>query len=494
MRYVLPVAITEANLVASNIIDSLPNAPSAVSYPAWAAGSTYTSGNQVIHAHPSSSNPGGTPRYVSLFTAIFSSLANYEPWKKYWTGAGALPGFSKWAIAASAFAPSENLFPDKPAGSVEIYDAGKAYSVGAVVGYISGGTGAFYTSLVANNLGNTPSSSPTQWRQSTADSYAVWSGATTYALGDRITLLFGTRGSVYRSLQAGNLNNDPARSPLWWDYEGDAYKAYAAGTTYALKDIVYDPTTLHNFESQAAGNVGNALTDPAKWLDMGAANRWAMFDLVNSSQTIAADEIDVTFSLGSPADGLGLLNMVANDVQVIVTEGVTEIYNETFDLNDNSFITDWRHYFFDPISYKADLVLLDLPFSLTAEVRVIIRNPGGLAKCGTLVPGLMTTIGGTSFGVSTGTLSFSKKDTDEFGNAVLVKRPSSKRGSFKVWIRNDQKDAVEQRLSELDAVPVLYIGTDEYAATWIYGFYRSFDVILEHARDSSCRIDIEGLI
>lgn len=40
----------------------------------------------------------------------------------------------------------------------------------------------------------------------------AYSGATTYGLGD----LVSSGGIVYKSLQAGNLNNTPASSPTWW--------------------------------------------------------------------------------------------------------------------------------------------------------------------------------------------------------------------------------------------------------------------------------------
>ena len=60
---------------------------------------------------------------------------------------------------------------------------------------------------------------------------------------------------------------------------------YSSTGTYALGATVINTTgaspTYHQYESLVADNRGNALDDASKWLDLGAINRFRMFDSVN---------------------------------------------------------------------------------------------------------------------------------------------------------------------------------------------------------------------
>ena len=68
--------------------------------------------------------------------------------------------------------------------------------------------GTLYQSLIDLDFGNNPSVEP-----------ALWSGATTYALN---ALVGGSDGLIYKSLQSGNLNHQPAQgiNPSWWQNTG----------------------------------------------------------------------------------------------------------------------------------------------------------------------------------------------------------------------------------------------------------------------------------
>jgi hypothetical protein len=69
-----------------------------------------------------------------------------------------------------------------------------------------------------------------------------------------------------------------------------------ASVTYSIGDIVTVlGTTQRRYESLANGNVGNnPTTSPLEWLDLGATNRWRMFDGGTSTLTTNAESIDVT--------------------------------------------------------------------------------------------------------------------------------------------------------------------------------------------------------
>lgn len=95
---------------------------------------------------------------------------------------------------------------------------------------------------------------------------AAWSAATTYALA--ATVMVNHR--VYESLQASNLDHDPATSPLWW-------------------------------------------------LDTGPTNRWAMFDGVGSAASTASGGFTTVVNVG-PLNDIVLTEIAASSVTITLPD------------------------------------------------------------------------------------------------------------------------------------------------------------------------------
>lgn len=323
---------------------------------------------------------------------------------------------------------------------------------------------------------------------------AAYNGGTTYAAGDRVSVATGTLQAVYESLVGSNTGHTPASSPTYWSFVANTYSEYSGATTYALGDVVISTTTHHEYESLAASNVGNALTDSTKWLDLGANNRWRMFDQSNSSLTESRDGIDITAEITGRCDSVAVLNCVATQIQIIAsTVGDGEVYNRTFPMVSDSGINDWYEYFFEPIVRRGDLIVTDLPNYSDMTVQVIIGEPGGLSSVGTLVIGQGRDLGVTLYGADIGIQDYSRKVADEFGNYTIVERAFAKRATFTVVIDNAKVDAIAALLASYRATAVVYAGADDFASTYIYGFYKSYSIKIAYVTKSILSIDIEGL-
>ena len=317
---------------------------------------------------------------------------------------------------------------------------------------------------------------------------APWFSAILY----RTDELVQASGTVYRSLQDDNQDHAPASSPLWWVVQ--SYGAYSGATTYAEGDIVYSTATHHEYQSMVAGNVGQALTDPSKWLDLGFNNRWRMLDQSNTSQSAALEQISVSIAVTGRADSVALLNIVGASVRIqMTTVEDGEIFDETFSLVSDSGINTWFEYFFEPIVRRGDFIATDLPLNGNPTITITLDEPGGLAMIGTLVVGQKRDFGDLLHGARVGIQDYSRKVADDFGNYTIVERAFSKRASFKVAIDNDQIDAIVAMLSQYRATPVVYIGSDQYASTWIYGFYRDWGNDIDYPTVSYLSLEIEGL-
>jgi hypothetical protein len=444
---------------------------------------------------------------------------------------------------------------------------------------------------------------------------------------------------------------------------------YAAGGTYDLGVNVMNTTgvspTHHVYESLVEGNTGNALTDTTKWLDLGATNRFAMFDQNNGSSTTGA-EIDVSVAVTGRVDGLALLNLSAETVTVTasmpslphtnmvlysdahtnaawtqsnvsvtenavtgpdgtlsgdvitgngsvgsyisqyvatgasafticheiapgtataahiadinmatlasfdlatgvatlvggtacgitalangyyqcwvtyspglstafgvvgpgatypstttgsiylghsqyeetglptanittttaaVTSSSSALYTRTTSLQSDSGVDSWYAYFSEDVVYQTDLILTDLPLYTSPTISVAITGTGTVS-CGTMVLGQLRELGASIYGARAGIMDFSRKETDEFGNYTIVPRSFSKRTTLKLVSANTSIDALYNLLSEYRTTPAVWIGTDTYSCTWIFGFYRDFSIEIAQPENSYLSIDIEGL-
>jgi len=295
-----------------------------------------------------------------------------------------------------------------------------------------------------------------------------------------------------RLLRAVTVNDANLTSNI---VEAGTYPEYASTATYALGTQVMDTAgaspTHYVYESLVDGNIGNALTDETKWVFVGSTNRYAMFDQSNGTATTSASGIDVTVNVAGRCDGLALLGLSAQNVTVTMTVGASTVYSSTIDLQSDSGITSWYDWFSEDIAYKTDLVIDDMPLYTGCSVRVQIGT--GTVSCGTMVLGQTRDLGGTTYGARAGITDYSKKTVDEFGNYQIVPRSFSKRMTVKLYTDNSRIDELHSLLTEYRTTPAVWLGTETYACTWVFGFYKDFDVEIAQPQKSYISIEIEGL-
>jgi hypothetical protein len=275
------------------------------------------------------------------------------------------------------------------------------------------------------------------------------------------------------------------------------YAAYSAGTTYALgARVIVVSTNIHRiYESLQAGNIGHTpASSPTWWLDIGSTNRWRMFDQSVTSQTSKADSIAVTLQTTDRVNAVALANISALTARVKMTDvedGL--VYDQTFSLLSTSGITDWYTYLFEPVVRMGDLVVLDMPPYTAPVIDVTLTATGETVLCGAALVGLSMDVGGTQYGASVGIQDYSVKKQDDYGNYTILERAFRRTATFTMFVEKGKVDYLFDLLSKLRATPTVYIGSELYAATIVYGFYKSFNVTIAFARESVCTLELEGL-
>ena len=278
------------------------------------------------------------------------------------------------------------------------------------------------------------------------------------------------------------------------------YAEWAVGTTYNVGDKVIVIGTTHRvYESLVGSNLGNDPTtdDGTNWLVLGATNRWKAFDQkigdpVTNTTTIQYNLSDSASNITSVAL-FGLKGISANVTVTDTTDG--EVYNQTISLIDNRNIVDWYTYFFEEQVQKEQAQWLDIPPYVGSDVQVIVTdNVGDTAQLGQLVLGFLSNLGVTSYGTAISIEDFSRKETDAFGNFIVVERAFSQLADFDVQFETANARKIQRTLAALRATPVVYIGSEDTAyGTTIYGFYRRFDLTLDGPSLSFGAIEVEGL-
>ena len=332
---------------------------------------------------------------------------------------------------------------------------------------------------------------------------AAYAGGTTYAL-DATVSVAGSAGliTVYQSLQAANTGQTPASSPTWWKSIGTTHQLYAGGTTYAALDRVLDATNHIVYESLAAGNVGQALTNTAKWLKVGASNKFAMFDGKVGTATTAPESITVVLAPGR-INSLALLQIDAATVTVALVVSSVTVYSASMDLSAGTLVGDWYQYFYESVYQQdalvitdlVDAALLDLPAYSEGVLTVTLSRPGGTVSCGVLVVGLYADLGLTEYNPTIGITDYSRKEADAFGTFDIVQRAYSKRMNASIVVSAAVVDQVARVLAQYRSTLLVWVGAGSlYTSMIIYGFYKDWDMTIENYSFSRLSLQVEGLV
>lgn len=335
---------------------------------------------------------------------------------------------------------------------------------------------------------------------------------------------------VYESLQGTNIGNKP------WDAINAAFWLNTAPTNrYAMLDVGVSTQTAAQDKIKTViqttgrinavalvnilggGTIDISTRDPAPaytsavtitnaspsvitWSAHGMVNG----DMVRLSTTGALPagfEIDTTYYI---------VNKTINTFQLSISSGGAAIntssagsgtqtaqwilYSRIYSLSTQLNVSNWYSYFFEPYQNRSEFVDLGLPLYGGMELTAILKNIGTYVHIGGLVTGITKDIGGTQIGASVGITDYSVKSADEFGNSTITERAYSKRGTFTVKFYANETDSVQLYLAGIRATPSIFIGSDIYDSTIIYGFYKDFSVVIAEPNVSICNIEVEGLI
>lgn len=257
--------------------------------------------------------------------------------------------------------------------------------------------------------------------------------------------------------------------------------------------------SLHKtYRRKVAGTTATAPeADATNWLEIGATNRWKMFDQkIGSRTTSASADITTVLELGS-IEGVALLDLRGESVTVTLkqTPGGAVAYTRTTSLDGTpvSSVYDWMY---GEYRQLYNVIFSDLPGQFpNGELTVTVTANATGAAIGALVAGRVYGIGLTEYGAGSGLLNWGKVVDDGFGNREWSEGGYANRVTLPLVMDTADMTRVKRLLTTVRSTPSVYVASSlaRYDSLNCYGVYRDLYITVPHSGMVTCNLEIDGL-
>jgi hypothetical protein len=284
--------------------------------------------------------------------------------------------------------------------------------------------------------------------------YAAWLVGTTYAIGDRVIVLSSHK--IYQSLQNSNTGNDP------------------------LDDPQNDENNL-----------------PVWWVEVSATNRYKPFDGQRNNLAVDTSPMNYTIMSDTVVDGISVLNVDCQEINVTVTFDMIEVYNETLQMVSRS-AANWYDYFFQPFQQKRNVYIDGLPPLIGAEISITLTRDSGSVSVGVIAVGSSLYIGKAVYGATSDIKSYSKSEPNQFGVTRLVRRTPKVQTEQLVEVDKSYTTFLYELREALESVPAVWSTVDEiesdfFNAYIISGIYDRFKINAENPSQTTVNLALREL-
>lgn len=287
------------------------------------------------------------------------------------------------------------------------------------------------------------------------------------------------------------------------------YPAWSAIAIYSLGDLViFTGVDVHQVwrsvhgvtGTYPLGNIGYSpaaeldLNNPVHWALVGATNAYKIFDTYTSSQAVAQDSVSFTVKNLGVVNTVGLLNIDAATAQLIAFDSSNaEVYNSTVDLVSYATFASYYDYYFTPFLRKNVHVFENIPPIENAKFTINLTAIGDV-KLGNFVGGYGYYMAGINYQSTIRQKDYSIKEQLPTGEYFFAEGATSTIADFYFTLPNSKFDLLQRLIQKLRATPALYVGSELYESTNLYGVILDAPSTLSYATHSECRLQIESLI
>lgn len=356
----------------------------------------------------------------------------------------------------------------------------------------------------------------------------VWSALSTYVLGDAV--ISTTTHRTYKSQQGqqqtvtfnltdntvGWVNHGLApTTPVMFSTTGALPTGITAGTLYY---VLADTSDTFKISAKKGGseidlsgtpsgtntvtanpNKGHDPTtdDGTWWADAGPTNKWAMWDLLRSTATVAASPLVVEVTPGQRIDSCALVGIEADEALIEAIVDSVVIKSWTIPLRDRN-VTTWYEHLTTPFTYKNVTAVWDIPAITDLVLRITLTRATGDVVCGGVVIGRQIYLGEAQYGAENDATDYSRVITDEDGNTKLTPGRSVPRTRQNVRFLKDRSAKLLEVRRLLKGAPAFWSAVDDPANGYfeplqLLGFYDGFTLTFDQPSHGILALSLKEL-
>lgn len=266
----------------------------------------------------------GTDTEKDTFADVNLLIMNPNP--VILTGDGRLPNVFFDGVARQKLTDSDDvqLWDIDPVGGEDIggnLEAWVPSVIYAASSLVQGSDDNFYQSINNGNLGNDPTTTPSEWEQ--VEFISTWNAVVTYQIGSTVK---GSDNLFYSSLVADNLNNDPVGDIVNWGapFSPNLTAPGPIGTGTPDVGVFTDLTATVAFTSKGIDD--NATAERFQVSDNGLAVGGALDGSFVYLRGVAQTTGNMTWVNGDTAANGGAFRSYAIGDAEILTNGVQRFF------------------------------------------------------------------------------------------------------------------------------------------------------------------------
>lgn len=273
-------------------------------------------------------------------------------------------------------------------------------------------------------------------------------------------------------------------------YPDTGETAWADATVYAAGDTVsyLIDGLYHKFECKqghtsdtATGKIPEAFPDDvdnAYWIDLGAVNKYAPFQLDRNTQNSADSPYVVQADPSARVGAIAIGNIIADSVTLEILNGATVVYTETRDLLTRE-VYNWYTWTYAPFRQIKKTLFSGLPMNANYTFKLTFTKAAGKVRIGHIICGTPMYLGEARENASVGRENFSPVTRNTDGEAKMNKKRNIPSNQLQLLIKKAELDSVLATIDDLNSEVTFWAGvvenTDGYFESLLtIGFYKQF--------------------
>lgn len=280
--------------------------------------------------------------------------------------------------------------------------------------------------------------------------------------------------------------------------------AYVVGDTrsYLIGDLYHKfECKLNHTSDTATGKVPEAYPDDetnAYWIDLGAVNKYAPFQLDRNTQNDAPSPYYVNVDPDQRFTTIAIGNTIADDVTLDVYDDAAALVStETKRLLVRD-VYSWYDWLYQQHRQIKKTIFVDLPAVSTYTFKLTFTRGAGNVRVGSIVPGVAFDIGNAQYKAKVTRENFTSFNRAFDGEAKIKKRRNVPSNLLQLIQKKSKIDGIKNLIDDLNGEITFWAGivqtTDGYfESLFTIGLYKSYSYSLEGPLESLADIEIQEL-